>query len=328
MYLKQIGPRLERFKQKETHKWHCRCPICGDSKKKINKTRGTFYVRGGSLLFGCYNCGASQSFDFFLKNFDHNLFKQYSLDIFKEKMAKQAKLVADTMPHIPETQKYIPNIFADLPLVSTLDENSQPFLFCVKRHLPLDFEFYFAEKFIEWSKDNTTKFENWKGEDHSRIVIPWRDRRGKIIGYSARALNNLQEQKYFRIFIDESAKERFFGMDRLDESKQIYVLEGEIDSLMIPNAVAVANGKLQSYFNKNAIYIPDADVRNKHIMKNVNQMIEAGLKVCMMPSDLPGKDLNELVQAGWSASDIIEMVEANTYQGLEAKLHFIKWKNV
>jgi len=300
--------------------------LCGDSQKKKSKARGSFYVKNGSLNYGCFNCGDGMSFGSFLKLQDPNLYREYNLEIFKEKMSNQVQTV-DLTPHIPETKKYIPNIFEDLKLVRNLHEKSQAYIFCTKRRLPIeDFDFYFADKFIEWTKGHTDKFKNWKGEDHSRVIIPWYNKEQKIVGYSARALDSSQEQKYYRIFVDEDEKVKFFGLDRLNDKEQVYVLEGEIDSLMIPNAVAVANGKLQTYLNKDAIYIPDSDVRNKHIMKNVSDMIEAGLKVCMMPADLPGKDLNELVQAGWTTDELFDMIKSNTYQGLKAKLYFTKWK--
>lgn len=324
-YLKMLGPRLQGLKQQDKHRWNCRCPLCGDSKKQ-NKRRGYFFAKAGKLMYFCHNCGASKLFRTFLKEFDSNLFSQYSLEIFKEKMSNSIK---SELPVVtaPPTVKYIPDIFEDLPLIRNMDENSQVYIYCETRKLPVDdFDFHYAEKFIEWTKGNTEKFINWKDSDHSRIVIPWRDRNQKIIGYSARSLGP-EEPKYYRIFIDEEVKEHLFGLDRIDESKQIYVVEGEIDSLMIPNAIAVANGKLHKYINKNAIYIPDRDVRNKHIMRGVSEMVELGLKVCFLPLNLP-KDLNDMKKANMTTGEILSIINSNTYQGLEAKLQFSKWSNV
>lgn len=327
-YLKMIGSRLEGFKATNTHTFNCRCPLCGDSKKKASKKRGYFYARLGKLFYSCKNCGASLLFGTFLKDIDINLYKQYNMESFKEKLSNAAKF---ELEDIPVTKKYIPDIFSDLPLVNEMDEESEAYLWCEKRHLPIDtFSFHFAENFIEWTKGNTDKFKVWKGPDHPRIVIPWRDREGKIIGYSARIIRPPlgDEQKYYRIFVDDSVKEHFFGLDRLDETKQIYVLEGEIDSLMIPNAIAVSNGKLHTYINKGAIYVPDADKRNKHICKNISDMLDLGLDVCLLPESLPGKDLNELVQHGFTSGDLIDIINANTVSGLTGKLVFNKWKVV
>ena len=290
-------------------------------------SRGNFYVKVGALMYGCYNCNASMRFETFLKDFDSNLYQQYRLEVFKEGMSNQINII---QPHIPETKKYIPDIFEDLPLVSSLDEKTQAFQFCSRRKLPIyDFDFHFVEGFYEWSKGHTDKFEKWTGKDHSRIVMPWRDENKKIIGYSARALDNLQQNKYIRIFLDDDVKLKLFGMDRVDLKKQVYVLEGEIDSLMISNALAVANGKLHTYVNKDAIYIPDNDVRNKHIMRNVSEMIDMGLKVCLLPENEWGKDLNEMkVNGNLTESALLDIINKNVVQGLSGKLKFNNWKKV
>jgi hypothetical protein len=278
------------------------------------------------LLYYCQKCGASMKFGTFLKDFDSNLYKQFALEMFKNKNTIEPNREYEYK--IPETKKYIPDIFSDLPLVRDLDENSDVYQFCQNRKLPINtFDFKFAENFINWTKGNTDKFKNWRGEDHPRLIIPWYDRQHKIIGYSARALDSLQEQKYYRIFVDETAKEHFFGLDRVDDSVEHYILEGEIDSLMIPNAIAVSNGKLHTYKHTNAVYIPDSDTRNKHIMKNVSDMIELGLQVCMLPTYLP-KDLNEVVQSGLSQNEIMKIIKDNTFQGLSAMMHFLKWRVV
>jgi len=247
------------------------------------------------------------------------------MEIFKENQTGQE--IQKKEEKIPTTKKYVPNIFEGLPLVRDLPETSSAWKFCTNRKLPIDtFDFYYAVDFIAWTKNHTDKFESCRGPDHGRVIIPWHDRDHKIIGYSARDVGGEQEQKYYRILVDENVKERFFGLDRLDDTKKHYVLEGEIDSLMIPNAIAVANGKLHTYRHPNAVYIPDADVRNKHIMRNVKDMVELDLKVAFMPPDLPGKDLNELVQAGWTSDDILDVVDRNTYERLNAMLVFNNWK--
>lgn len=324
-YLKQLGLRLEGFTEKGGHRWNLRCHYCGDSAKKKSKKRGYFFQKGGTLLYYCQNCGVSEKFSSFLYKFDYSLYKQYTLELFKENANKN-----DDVGHVlpVETRKYIPNIFSSLTLVKDLPQTNECRIEADKRKLPIQiFDFYYAPEFIKWSQGNSDKFKTWKGADHPRMVIPWRSRDGSIIGYSARALHKENDPKYYRIFINDT-KEHFFGLDRIDEKKQVYVLEGEIDSLMIPNGVAVANGKLQAYLNTSAIYIFDRDTRNSHIMKNVKLAIDLGLKVCLLPKTLQGKDLNEFVINGITQKQLLKIIEENTFCGLEAMLRFSAWKDV
>lgn len=330
-YLRRVSYKLRNYKENGRHRFNFSCPICNDSSKKKNKARGFAFDKSGRLNVYCHNCGYSKSFPNFLKDIDQLMYQEFVMERFKEKMA--GEINADPMESgesfmakILETRKYIPDIFSPLPRLNELRPSHQARMYADSRKLPLnDFEFYFVEHFIEWTKGHTDKFESVEGDTHPRVVIPFYARDGHILGYTARALNG-EEPKYYRIFVDNDEKEKFFGIDRLDETKQVYVLEGEIDSMFLPNALAVSNGKLHTYMNKNAIYIPDADKRNLHIVRNIKEMLDLGLKVCLLPDTLPGKDINDLVVAGFDTEKIVAIINANVYQGMTGLLKFNQWK--
>lgn len=328
-YLRRLSYKLRNYKEKGGHVYNFSCPVCGDSAKKKNKARGYAFDKSGSLLVKCWNCGYSSSFPKFLESQDALLHQEFVMERFKERGIKQSSEIAfieemaNTLP--VETKHYVPNIFDGLPAVKDLPSSNEARAYADKRMLPMDkFDMFYAQKFVEWTQGHSEKFRSWRDSDHSRIVFPFYARDGHVMGYAARALNG-EEPKYYRIFVGDNEKERFFGMDKLDETKQVYVLEGEIDSMFIPNALAMSNGKLDVYYNPDAIYIPDCDVRNIHIMKGVEKLIDRNLNVCMLPPD-DAKDINELVMNGYSEQQLVDLIHKHTYRGLTAKLHFHKWK--
>ena len=79
-----VSSRLEKFKRVKNNLFNFRCPICGDSQKNKNKTRGYLYNVKANTNFKCHNCGASMSFNNFLKQIDGYLHKQYIMEKFKE----------------------------------------------------------------------------------------------------------------------------------------------------------------------------------------------------------------------------------------------------
>lgn len=327
-YLRRVSYKLRNFKSKGGHLYQFSCPVCGDSKTSTRKARGYAFDKCGSLIIHCHKCAYGASFPSFLKDQDALLYKEFVMERFKQDTTKEVRHREYDDLKIVATKKYIPDIFSSLPLASSFSLPHEAAKFISDRKIPVDqYQIYYAEKFIEWSNTNSIKFKDWKGDDHSRIVIPFKSRDGRIIGYTARSLNG-EEPKYYRIFVSDSEKEKFFGLDRLDETKQVYVVEGEIDSMFLPNGLAVSNGKLETYLNKSAIYIADKDVRNKHIMKNVSEMIEHGLNVCMLPDDLVGKDINEFVVAGYTQEQLLKVIHTNTFSGLKAKLKFKEWSKV
>lgn len=83
-YIGLVSSRLHKFKRVKVDLFTFRCPICGDSQKNKNKTRGYIYTVKNNTNFKCHNCGASLSFNNFLKQIDPTLHKQYTLEKFKE----------------------------------------------------------------------------------------------------------------------------------------------------------------------------------------------------------------------------------------------------
>ena len=73
--------------------------------------------------------------------------------------------------------------------------------------------------------------------------------------------------------------------------------------------------------------IPCLDVKDGRVVKGINfvDLIDAGDPVVIFPDSVKQKDINEMVLAGHNVQDL---VESNTYQGLQAKLKLSQWKKV
>lgn len=337
-FLNQIAPRLERFKLKRPNSlWNLRCMMCGDSAKKANKARGYFFAKGNVLLYSCHNCGATMSFDKFLKSFDPNLHHQYLLEKFKENtssIAPKPKLVSDDKTVLQALSRMnadknasVPHSLSGAKAIKILPDSHPARQYLTNRKIPEQFfgEIFYADEFCKWAANYTDRFVGRK-HDHPRIILPWFDPNNKMFSFSARSLGK-EEPRYYNVVLDSSVP-KFYGMNRLDISKQVYVIEGQFDSLFIPNCVAVGNAALYHFDEvDDTIYIPDRDIRNEEVMKYTKKMIDLGLRVCMLPLTLNGKDINEIVvNHGLTQSELIAMIESNTYSGLSANLHFTKWK--
>jgi hypothetical protein len=58
----------------------------------------------------------------------------------------------------------------------------------------------------------------------------------------------------------------------------------------------------------------------------MERVIKSGHKICIWPSDVPGKDINEMYLNG--LHDVEKIIENNTYYGLQAELKFAAWRKV
>jgi hypothetical protein len=271
----------------------------------------------------CHNCGASQGFSFFLKSIDQLLYNDYVAEKF---MANTA--VKDSEPDENQFKTKAPVFNKKNPLlkikkISQLKSDHPIKRYIEKRKIPTKhhYRLYFAKKFKTWINEIIpNKFENI-GKDEPRLVIPFLDQNGNCFGVSARGFDP-KGIRYITIMFEERPK--IFGLDKVDFSQPYYIVEGAIDSFFIENAIAMngaeGNGNAAG---DNAIYVFDAEPRNKEIHKRMEKVIKAGYKVCIWPSDVPGKDINEIYLAGL---DPEKLIEDNTYQGLQAELKLSAWR--
>ena len=112
-YIGLVSSRLLKFKRVKPNLYNFRCPICGDSQKQKNKARGYIYGIKQNVNFRCHNCGASMSFNNFLKQIDTVLQKQYVMEKFKEGHAGGRNFVVEEPKLNFEAPKFKPKL--DLP---------------------------------------------------------------------------------------------------------------------------------------------------------------------------------------------------------------------
>jgi hypothetical protein len=164
--------------------------------------------------------------------------------------------------------------------------------------------------------------------DAPRLIIPFYDEDGKCIAFQGRAFGK-EQPKYITIKLDETV-EKIYGLDRMDHNKRVYVTEGPIDSMFIPNAIAVAgagfNTKFIQAIKDNATLIMDNEPRSPQICKFIEKLIDEDYAVCLWPETIEHKDINEMVMHGASIDTIMNTINTNTFQGMEAKLKFVEWR--
>ena len=316
-YIGLVSSRLQKFKKVKNNLYNFRCPICGDSQKNKNKTRGYIYQVKNNSNFKCHNCGASMSFNNFLKTLDGTLHKQYTMEKFKE--GHTGKNFVVEAPKL-EFKKPVFKKSIDLPKAST---NQVAREYLEKRKLNPD-KFYYADRFKWWSNTQKQTFDTI-GRDEPRIIIPLYDEDKNMIGFQGRALDK-SPNKYITIMIQEEAP-KIYGLETIDRELPIYVVEGPFDSTFISNSVALcgSDGDLGYLKGSDTILVYDNEPRNREIVKRIERCIERNQRVVIWPSNILEKDINDMVLA---RHDVQSMLESNTYQGLEAKIKFNNWKKI
>ena len=137
--------------------------------------------------------------------------------------------------------------------------------------------------------------------------------------------------RYITLKLHDDNK-KVFGLDRIDTDKIVYVVEGPIDSMFLPNAVATADSNLESITDtldkSKVVLVFDNEPRNKEIVNKMEHAIDNHFNVVIWPEMIVEKDINDMILADFSSDEIQDFIDKNTFNNLRAKMEFVNWKKV
>ena len=186
-------------------------------------------------------------------------------------------------------------------------------------------KFYFAHKFKEWVNTKKKTFDSIIKDD-SRIIIPMYDTERNLIGFQGRSLGP-NSVKYITIMLNDDAP-KIYGLEKIDDSEPIYIIEGPFDSTFVENSVAMCGSDIdiRTFGWSDYIWVYDNEPRNREIVNRISNTIDRGDKVVIWPNHIIDKDVNDMVLSGHD--NIMNILSENTYSGLEAQVQFNNWKKV
>lgn len=341
-YLSMVVSSLDMAKWKGDTTLNHRCLYCGDSSKNTYKARGYHFAVEQSFIYKCHNCGKSTSSVNFIKDHFPVIHKEYVKEWLKESGRKPKVHASGHKMPSANTFKFTPKTEINTKDIMTV-ENLK---FLMK---PCN-EVAVARKYLEdrkipkehhkelWYTENpqslsllSSKYKDRVLGNDPRIVLPFFDTSGELIGISGRAINDSPLRYLTMRFRDDIPL--IFNLNKVDRTKTIYVTEGPIDSLFLPNSIAVAGSdfkKIDESIKDKAVLIFDNEPRNKEILKKVNEVIDLGYAVCIWNNRkiTDYKDINEMVLNGLTEEEIKSIIDECTFTGLSAKLKFKEYSKI
>ena len=217
----------------------------------------------------------------------------------------------------------------DLPTLAELNREHPAVDYITSRKIPDKYlkELYYCEKFKEWTNNQKHTFNSTTHEE-PRIIIPLINK-GEIFGFQGRSLDKNSKVKYITIILDDKHP-KIYGLDKVDWTKTVYMVEGPFDSMFIDNAIAMVGADIDrlffvTNFETEFVMVYDNEKRNKQIVDRIERAIDLRFPVVIWPDTIVEKDINDMVLTG---HDVNHVLESNTYFGLEAKAKLINWKRV
>ena len=367
-YLSQVVSLLDMGKWTNDNTLNHRCPYCGDSQKNKHKARGYHFAVQQSFVYKCHNCGKSTSSVKFLKDHFPVVYKEY----IKEWLSESGKKPRTKKTRSANDFKFTPRTDVlnkiDVDLSTVCDpawdvEIARTFL--QNRKIPDDkiktlwfikdaknlqvFANKRGERETKWVDGTRRHFDKAGNDDghrpdsdqlgvvvsDQRVVIPFYSRDGELIGVTGRSIDKKNPLRYLTLrFVDDVPL--VYNYDKVDTTKTVIVTEGPIDSLFLPNSIAIAGSDyrklkdLDAKLQENAILVFDNETRNEHIIKKVSNAIDEGYRVCIWDDRRVAdfKDVNEMILGGLSADTIADIITSNAYSGLSAKTKLSEYKKI
>lgn len=337
-YIGLLSNRLRNYKRRSSELYNFSCTFCGDSENDKKKARGYVYSKKGKTLYHCHNCNLTISFSRFLERVDYQLFSQYQLDVIKNVKNEKVETEVDELKEFINKMK--PPLYVKegplkgLKKISQLSADHPLKKYISKRLIPNPYhaKMFYCPKFFSWVNSIIpNKFDDETLlYDEERLLIPFIFE-DKMHAFQGRSLDPSNKTRYITIVYDNSVP-KIYGLDLVDFNKKVYVTEGPIDSMFLPNSIATAGGDLvatvKDYNKKNLVVVYDNEPDSKETIQKMDKAIMNGYNVCIFPKNFQFKDVNDAVMGGLSPEFVKHIIDTNTYRDLSAKLTLNHWKRV
>jgi predicted RNA-binding Zn-ribbon protein involved in translation (DUF1610 family) len=342
-YLRLLSPSLDHYVQKHPHLFNFRCPLCGDSEQNTRKARGYCFPKTNTLIYKCHNCGVALPFSAFLKRASRRLFDEYMLEKLKEEPRQSEKSDEESfldafrgasVMQFPRPGGMLEPLSE--PGLTRPDHPLYPvLLYARKRMIPI------AQLSRLWATIHAyTYLSTLVGEDKAAkvkdgepyLVLPLSLTAAQMGWYGAQ-FRLLTRKEYITYKWTEREPLKVFGLDKWSPAETTYMVEGPLDSLFVPNALAACSSDLMGVTHimeerkvmdpRDArVFVWDNEPRNKEVARLMRQAISLRERIVIWPREYPN-DINDMVLEG---IDVNATIQKHTYQGLRAELEYQRWK--
>lgn len=353
-YINIAGAALRNFVWRSGDVAQFSCPYCGDSETDEKKSRGYLYLVQSEKYYGyvfhCHNCSAHRMFPKFLREQSEPLYNEYRLEKFKESNVKtvdpvivnQNKLAHASLAK-KRAQESVVNVKSidNLEVLTNLDMFHPVVQYVRSRGIPKDswsklfYTTNYRDTVLSVVDDEEKKKQYSNIPPDERLVLPLRTRERKTFGFIGRRISE-GGMRYLTLKIDDNHP-KIYGLEYHKKSQETFVLEGALDSLFLPNALALCGGymnptELCEFVERENTYIVlDNEPRNKDTINRMLSFVDSGFRVMIWNKiNEKTKDINGMFDTGvfTSQEHAVSHIRENSFSGLAANIEIVNWKRV
>jgi hypothetical protein len=261
----------------------------------------------------------------FIKFVNPSLYKEYVAEKFQTKYKKETKPKLAKNPLLKEHRNPLKHC---IPL-SELPNDHDAIEYLKNRKVPRQKwkDIYYVHKMGDVA-NKLKKYKDTEFDEHPRLIFPFRNKDGKITHIQGRAIDRVPKSKRYVTLEIIQDEPKVFGLDSCDMNKDFFIVEGSIDSMFIPNSIAMGGSDLDlSILDKeHAIFVFDNEPRNKEITKRMRGIIDSGYKLVIWDNEVSGlNDINDMIISKFNKEDLLKYMKTRTFSGLKASLELVKF---
>lgn len=331
-FIELLSIRLDNFRKESATHYYASCPYCGDihkSTKKKGRRFSIYTLDHQNYWTNCFKCQTAVHMEKLLQDLFPDLYDDYKQELFKENPRnKRRRIEEDITPASAANDSSLNSIMKILRPLADMPTGDNIVKYAKQRLIPddrLDDIYSLIDGFPSLNLNDKIKKKLFPL--NNRMIFPFYNKFGRIVGISGRDINKNSKLRYYTLKFDKKSP-LIYGIDKLNENKKFYITEGPIDSLFIKNSIAAGGSALARVSNfvkiENGVFVFDNTPRAKEIQSIMESTINKKYKVVIWPSSFKHKDINDAILAG--VTNIQEIIDENTYQGLEANVAYNKWR--
>lgn len=247
------------------------CPFCRDSAVSSQKKRGNFIFKDGPFLnsFKCFNCNTFMPITKFFRKFDENL-PLAAIDY----ISKHKPTALDGSPLAPPTALTETVFGADAMESLAVDKERIKGIYGLSEieHSPRVMQYLLGRKI--------GKFGNFLYDPKSDSLLILNLVRGKVVSFQIRALNpNHKGGKYITISLrdihikllrdgvtvtdEQNSRSMIYNLFNINPRRPVLATEGPIDSMFLPNCIALLGASKTVNVGLPLYYVYDDDEKGR-----------------------------------------------------------------
>lgn len=287
-YLEQAVQRIRNVK-KVGGKWQFFCSVCGDDVDHGNRN-----PRGALLLcdmgqtekqwrYKCFNAGcechdSTWSASYWLKIQHPDLYNDYSHEVFRDNISEKKFVPKEDV--VEEKKRTVIKEYKFTSILKDGEVERVARDYCKSRKIPEHI----------W-----TNFKIGNDKTYSkRMIIPFLDKKGLMYYFQARSL--FGENPKYKNPTDYPKHNGIYNIFGVDKKKDIVLCEGPIDSMFLPNAIAVTGASVPRELDlllkdKKVLYLWDNDEAG---WKKSKKCLQEGKNVFLWKKFLSDTKLNNV----------------------------------